>query len=113
MVTEAIWIVGVGLLTCASHVHFRDTRPIVETAMMVGFYATPVVYTAELAPDWARTMIALNPMAEIISSFRAVLLDDEVPDVWSLTWPLVLGIVVLAVGATIYQSASGKFLDEL
>ena len=46
LLTEGIWIVGVGLIACASNVYFRDTKPIVETAMLIGFYVTPVVYTA-------------------------------------------------------------------
>ena len=113
LVTEGIWIVGVGLLTCASNVYFRDTKPIVETAMLIGFYVTPVVYTLELAPDWAQAVLAVNPLAEVITSFRVVLLDGRLPGLWNVAWPLITGIPVLVAGIAVFRRSGANFLDEL
>src|SRR4051812_42852123 len=61
---------GFGLALSAVHVYFRDVKFLVQAAMSVLFYATPIIYSLSNAPDWARTIISLGPMAGPVELFR-------------------------------------------
>jgi lipopolysaccharide transport system permease protein len=67
---------GVGYLLASVTLLYRDFRHIIPFMMQVWMYASPVVYSASLLPVKYRWVMALNPMAGIISGFRSALLDS-------------------------------------
>jgi lipopolysaccharide transport system permease protein len=79
---EVLWLVPgsalVMLLVCslgaclsALHVYSRDVRYVVQAAMSVGFYVTPVIYPLNAAPDVLRAVVAYLPTAGPVELFRA------------------------------------------
>lgn len=110
---QLLLILGIGLALSPLHVLFRDVGKVLEVAMLLGFYATPVFYDPETIPEGYRWITQLNPMAHQLRAQRSVILDGQWPGTATVVGLLALGVVVLAVGATIYRRASPTFLDEL
>lgn len=69
---------ALGVLTAALNVRYRDTSHFVEIAMLVWFWANPILYPAyvvkvRLDPHGLFWLYFLNPMATVVSTFeRAV-----------------------------------------
>jgi ABC-type polysaccharide/polyol phosphate export permease len=59
-----------GLVLSALHVYFRDVRFIVQAALLVLFYLTPVVYPLE-AVGGLRPLVETNPLTGVVVLFQA------------------------------------------
>ncbi len=78
---------ALGFLVSALNVRYRDTAHLVEIALLVWFWLSPVVYPATLIRqqlhEWYWVYF-LNPMATVVATFqRAIYVTDEYADVHS------------------------------
>ena len=49
--------------------------------MQLLFYATPIIYPIGFLPPWARTIVFLNPLTQVLQDVRAIVLyPDIVPE---------------------------------
>jgi len=69
-----IFTVGLSLFTSSLNVRFRDVNFIVQLAVMLWFYATPVIYALNLLPDLLWPVFYLNPMTFIVELFHYALM---------------------------------------
>ncbi len=66
---------GVGTYLAALNVRFRDVRFVVPFLIQFWFFATPIIYPANMVPEQYRALYFLNPLAGIIEGFRVSLLS--------------------------------------
>jgi lipopolysaccharide transport system permease protein len=66
---------GVGTLTAAWNVKYRDVGIMLPVIVQVWMFVTPIVYPLDIVPARWRTVYALNPLVGLIEGFRAVLLN--------------------------------------
>ena len=66
---------GVGTLTAAWNVKYRDVSIMLPVIMQVWMFVSPIVYPVDIVPARWRTVYALNPLVGLIEGFRAVLLN--------------------------------------
>jgi lipopolysaccharide transport system permease protein len=89
---------GVGLLLSALCVVYRDFRHVLPFLTQFWLFATPVIYPTSLVPEGWRWVINLNPMAGLVTAFRACLFDQPIP--WAdlaLSLTVATGLLVIAV----------------
>jgi lipopolysaccharide transport system permease protein len=110
---QALLILGLGLMLCSLHVYLRDTKLLVDTALTLGFYLTPVFYTAQSVPAPYRVLIDLNPMTHIVQAYRQILVNGELPIELSFLVTALTAAAVFVVGLIVYQRLSPLFVDEL
>lgn len=102
----ALWFSTIGLL-------FRDTRDVLEVALPVLLWMTPVFYAPEMAPHILRPVLAANPLASFISAVRAALLGGHAPS-GVLLASIVLWVTGTFVsGAWFFARYSPRFAEEL
>jgi lipopolysaccharide transport system permease protein len=70
---------GTGILFAALVVTFRDVRYIIPFALQLWLFASPVLYSIDMIPPRWRLLYALNPMAGLITGFRASALGGSAP----------------------------------
>ena len=61
MILFMILAVAISAICSVAHVYFRDVRYIVQAALMVLFYATPVIYPLDRPHGLLRALVAANP----------------------------------------------------
>jgi lipopolysaccharide transport system permease protein len=93
-----LFTVGFTLATSAIDVFYRDVNPVVQIALQLWLYLTPVAYPLALVPERYRLLFILNPLSAIVEGFRAAVVFNRAPD-----WPLTA--VAAAIIAAVFVSA--------
>lgn len=92
---------GMGLVTSVICVYFRDMRYLVQAALIVWFYVTPIFYPLEKAPGALRALVTANPVTGPVQIFHDAVVGSSgpllVPVLVSLGWVVGLSIVGLVV----------------
>lgn len=72
---------GVGTLLAALNVAYRDFRYVVPFLVQIWMFATPTIYLDATAngPGRLDYLLALNPLAPLVTTFRAAVLGGPVP----------------------------------
>ena len=78
--------VGVGLWLSALNVEYRDIRYAIPFLIQLWMFVSPVIYPVSMVSQRYQWLLALNPMAGVINTYRASLLGHQ-----SIDWFL-LGI---------------------
>jgi ABC-2 type transport system permease protein len=102
---------ALGLALSALYVYFRDVKFMVQAALLVWLYVTPVVYPPS-AVDSAGPWLDFNPLTGIVGLFQRAAVDAPVPSTRALVVSLV-ATVVLAVVAVIAQRRHDRLFVDL
>lgn len=101
-------------ITSAINVYVRDSEYIINFIISMLFYATPVLYSANMFSgskiEW---IIKLNPMATIINSYRDIFYYQTMPNIKMLSIVLVAGSILLYLGLRIFRKLEKGFAEEL
>ncbi len=96
---------AVSMLLSVLYVRFRDMLIIWTVAATMLFYATPLLYPIEVAPDGLKAPMMVNPLAVIFEQARVWIIDPNAPNAAEAagsTWRLIpatvifIGLCVLA-----------------
>lgn len=118
MIVEYILCMGAALIVSALTVYFRDLQYILGIVVMALQYLTPVMYGMDMieqadVPSYCLFFFNLNPMTPIIAIYRQILYYKQVPDMTTLLYALVLGIVFVVVGYFGFNKLQKGFAEEL
>jgi len=138
----AIFAGSLGILLSAINVYLRDTRHLIEVALQMWFFLTPIIYSFEaqvskrlhhvrgLNLTW---LYLLNPVTPTVMTFQRVIYATPVvqslapghPTLTVLpTWPmstyvilnlgvLAAGVALFAVAISVFGRLEGNFAEEL
>ncbi len=113
MLLQALFMLSISYFIAASHVYFRDTQHFVGILIMLGFYVTPVFYSPlQSGHDYA-FLAQFNPMAGILTAYRAILIDHAWPSAATFLSLLALSLPLLAAGVALFNHVSTRFAEEL
>lgn len=71
---------SIAVLVGVANVHFRDTRHLIDIAMQVFFYLTPIMYPPDLmAGRRIGQLLQLNPLVPFLRLVRDTILHNQVP----------------------------------
>jgi ABC-type polysaccharide/polyol phosphate export permease len=100
LVLQLLFTIGVALLLAVGTAFFRDVRHLVDVALAVLFWATPVVYETTQLPPRVRTLILLTPLSPYVTAYHDVFYYRRWPPVE--TWLLAVVYAVVAAVAGLW-----------
>ncbi len=112
-VVQFLFTLSLAYILATLHVTFRDTQYLLNIALMLGFYVTPIFYAIDSIPESLRLIYQLNPMMILIQAYRMIFLGSQLPDLIPLIGLTVFSIVLLIAGYFFFQRASDQFAEEL
>jgi lipopolysaccharide transport system permease protein len=112
LVTQLALALGIGLIGAALNVFYRDIRHLFVLGLQIWMYATPILYPATAVPEQYRSLYFLNPMAGVIEAYRAVLLNNALPNPYLLI-SIAMSMVSLLVGYWFFKRAESRFADVI
>jgi lipopolysaccharide transport system permease protein len=110
---QFVLTLGLALLVSSMHVAFRDTRYLLEIALQLLFFLTPVFYDSDVIPTRYEPLYRLNPMVHALTAYRAILIQGDLPARSTLLILATVGAVLLCVGHLTFRRASRHFVWEL
>lgn len=110
---QFVLLCGLSWLFSAATVYLRDVRQVVVLGLTLLFYLTPVFYDRSQVPGNYAWLFDLNPMSTLIDGYRAVLLEQSLPDAGPLALVALAAVVAAAAGLMVFQRLRGGFVDEL
>lgn len=104
---------GFGILLGVFNVFTRDIGQVMVVVINVWFWLTPIVYAREMVNNTMASLIALNPMTPVVEVYHDVIVRAVAPDLQSLLYPAMLGLVMVCVSMFVFWRASGEIVDAL
>ena len=88
LVLQMLFTIGIALLLAVGTAFFRDVRHLVDVALAVLFWATPVVYETTQLPARLRSVILLTPLSPYVTAYHDVFYYRRWPsgDTWALAF---------------------------
>ena len=111
---QYLLLIGISFIVSSITVYVRDLEHIIGIILMVGFYATPIVYKIEdLKSPFLQTCMQFNPMTHLIDAYRAIFYYQTMPDLKMLGIMLAISIVLTIVGYIVFKKLQKGFAEEL
>jgi homopolymeric O-antigen transport system permease protein len=107
-----LFTVGLTFATSAVNVFYRDVNPVVQIALQLWLYLTPVAYPLALVPSRFRPLFVLNPLSAIVEGFRASVVFNRPPD-WALTGVAAAMIVAVFASAFYMFKRMDKYFADV
>lgn len=104
---------GMGLLLSAIVVKFRDIMHLYSVFVTALMYMTPVIYPISILPDWLRWIVEMNPLTNILTMFRNVMLYDTFFGWGSLIIAIIETMIMLALGLWVFYKNQDSFILNL
>lgn len=104
---------GVGLMTAAMNVFYRDIPYLYELATFGLWISSPIFYPVEIVPEKVRAFLVFHPVLPIIQSVRQIVLSGAIPDVLLMIPIVFSSLVFLGLGWLIFLRLKPQFMDLL
>jgi lipopolysaccharide transport system permease protein len=104
---------GIGFLTSALYVFFRDLPFLYELVQFMLMMSSPIFYPAAIVDPKIRPLLELNPLYPVIESLRQIVLSGNPPDLFLIARAWLSGIIILAIGWICFNWLRPKFMDLL
>ena len=110
---QSLLSLGLLFVLSAINVYVRDVEYIVSFFLNLLFYATPILYTADMFPESIRWILYLNPMTHLIEAYRNIFYYQTMPSISSLLYIGLFALIVLIVGFMIFRKLEKGFAEEV
>lgn len=115
MFCEFMLMLSLSYATAAIQVFFRDLMQIINIALQLGQWATPILWNINMLPDNLQWIIKLNPMTYIVNGYRSSIYEDRwfFEHFYSSTYFWIFTIAVFCIGTMIFKKSKVHFADVL
>jgi lipopolysaccharide transport system permease protein len=104
---------GSGLIITAITTKYKDLTFLITFGVQLLMYGTTVIYPLSSAPLAYKKYIELNPMTAIIEMFRYSFLGKGEFSLWSISYSIMVTLVILFIGIVIFNKTEKNFVDTI
>lgn len=110
---QVVFTIGVALILATLTAFFRDVRHLLDVALAVLFWTTPIVYELPLVPERLQLLILLSPVSPFVVAYHKLFFYREWPEatVWLVASTYALGAFV--VGTALILAFEDRFTEQL
>jgi ABC-type polysaccharide/polyol phosphate export permease len=105
-------VLGAAFMMSAASVRFQDLRNLLQSALTLWFFASPVIYATDGVPPRLRSWIRLNPATPYFDAIHdSIFFSRWIPPArWAEM--LAVALVSLALGASVFSSLRDSIAEE-
>ena len=110
-----ILVLGMCYTTCAVMVFFKDLGQIINIALQIGMWATPILWDIESIGPRAQMLVKINPLVYIVNGYRSTILEKRwfFEDFYSTMYFWIFTVVIFGIGALVFKRLKVHFADVL
>jgi len=111
---QLVLTIGIALIVSALTVHFRDVRDLLTNLLTLWFFATPIIYPVELAPERVRRLLNLNPFTHLVIAYQEVLFrPGPFAQVTRLFFVAVASVLIFLFGYFVFDRLRDTLPEEV
>lgn len=110
-----IFVLALSYTTCAVVVFFKDLSQIINIALQIGMWATPILWDIQsLSPKWM-LIVKINPLVYIVNGYRSAIYKHEwfFQDFFSTMYFWIATVLLFGLGTLIFKRLKVHFADVL
>ena len=102
---------GISLMVSVLNVIYRDVAYLVNTALLILYWLTPIIYPVEIIPEPYQTALKCNPLTGILNGLRGCIMTGTMPSL--LMWGSIVlpSLLVFAIGWAVFKHYEKMVLD--
>jgi ABC-type polysaccharide/polyol phosphate export permease len=106
-----VFTIGVALILSTGTAFFRDVRHLLEIALAILFWMTPIVYDFSQVPEALRLPILFSPLSSFIVAYHDIFYLRQWPEatVWLVATAYAFG--ALGLGARLFMRSQDRFAE--
>jgi len=104
---------SLGLLAASITVFIRDVKEITGVILQLWFWFTPIVYIADILPDFVRKLLVYNPAFILIESYQRIFVYNDYPAFRSLLILSIITHIILLCSYMIFRTLEKDIRDFL
>lgn len=108
-----LFTIGFTFVTSSINVFYRDVNPVVQIALQLWLYITPVAYPLEAVPERFRWLFMLNPLTAIVEGFRASVVFNRPPDAALTAISTAITVVLFGAAFLSFKRMDKYFADVI
>ena len=112
---QAVLTLGLILILGSIEPYIQDLEFIVQFALQMGFYGTPVIYTVGQFQNvgWLLRLIEYNPLTVLLDAYRDCFLYHVWPDWMKLLAVFAGSLIILLIGFGVFRKLERNFAEVL
>ncbi len=110
---QVAFTIGTALTLSTATTFFRDVRHLLEVALSVLFWTTPIVYEIRQLPEAFRLPILLSPMSPFIAAYHDMFYYREWPGLIVWTVAVAYAVIMLIVGLSVFSRYEARFAEHV
>jgi homopolymeric O-antigen transport system permease protein len=110
---QVVFTIGIALMIATGTVFFRDIRHLLEVALALMFWTTPIVYEVTRVPENLRLALLLSPLSSFVVAYKQIFFYRQWPDlsVWIVASAYAFG--ALAMGTALLLAYEDRFSEHV
>lgn len=115
LVCMVVLVLGIAYMTSALTVFFRDLRPMVNIALQIGIWMTPIMWQHTMLSPNLQMIMKLNPVYYIVTGYRDSLIHKVAfwqHGAWTVYF-WVFALALLLTGTKLFNKLKIHFADVL
>ena len=110
-----IFVLALSYTTCSIVVFFKDLSQIINIALQIGMWATPILWDINSLHEKWVFILKLNPLVYIVNGYRSAICEREwfFQDFFSTMYFWIVTVVLFGIGGAIFKRLKVHFADVL
>ena len=112
LILQVIFTIGVALILATATTFFRDIRHLLEVALAVTFWTTPIVYELHQVPGRLRPFILASPLSSFVVAYKDVFFYRQWPSPAVWTFAIAYALIAFAAGTALLLAFEDRFAER-
>lgn len=110
-----IFVLALCYTTCSIVVFFKDLSQIINIALQIGMWATPILWNIDAVEGVWLTILKLNPLVYIVNGYRSAICEKVwfFQDFFSTMYFWIVTVVLFGIGALVFKRLKVHFADVM
>ena len=110
---QALFTIGIAMILATATAFFRDVRHLLEVALAVLFWTTPIVYELDTVPERLRLIVLISPMSPFVVAYQKIFYFRQWPEptVWLVAVTYAVGAFII--GTSLVLAFEDRFTEQL
>jgi ABC-2 type transport system permease protein len=110
---QVAFTIGIALILATTTAFLRDVRHLLEVALSVLFWMTPIIYELRQVPERLRLLILLSPLSPFVVAYQQLFFFREWPDLTVFVLAVVYAFGAFVVGLMLHLEFEDRLTEQL